>query len=158
MQSENEIKTDVLVIGGGMAGLFAAIKAREEGADVALVEKGYVGKSGSVFFAEGFYSIFNPKWGHNLKDWVAQISKTGEYMNNPEWTEVTLKDSYERYQDFLSWGIKFREGEGGKLAKFTRGVLEARYLGLGWTYLPVMRAQVLKSGVNLMARILVAEL
>ena len=158
MLSENEIKTDVLVIGGGMSGLFAAIKAREEGADVTLVEKGYVGKSGSVFFAEGFYSIFNPKWGHNLKDWVAQISKTGEYMNNPEWTEVTLKDSYERYQDFLSWGIKFREGEGGKLAKFTRGVLEARYLGLGWTYLPVMRAQVLKSGVNLMDRIMVTDL
>ena len=42
---EKEVTTDVLVIGGGMAGCFAAIKAREAGREVVLVDKGYVSKS-----------------------------------------------------------------------------------------------------------------
>ena len=38
-------KSDVLVVGGGPAGCFAAIKAKEQGVDVVLVDKGYVGKT-----------------------------------------------------------------------------------------------------------------
>jgi len=34
---ENRLETDVLVIGGGIAGCFAAIKASEQGAKVILV-------------------------------------------------------------------------------------------------------------------------
>ena len=40
------IETDVLVIGGGLAGCFAAVRARELGADVTLVDKNYIGRSG----------------------------------------------------------------------------------------------------------------
>ena len=40
------VKTDVLVVGAGQAGFFAAIKAAEQGAKVTLVDKGYAGKSG----------------------------------------------------------------------------------------------------------------
>jgi len=114
MQSENEIKTDVLVVGGGMAGLFAALKAREEGADVTLVDKNYVSRSGSTAFAEGDYSVFNPKWGHDLNAWMAQVNRAGEYLNNPEWTEITLRESHERYQDFVTWASKPRKKKMGQ--------------------------------------------
>lgn len=40
------LKTDVLVIGGGMAGAWAAIAASRAGAAVILVDKGYCGTSG----------------------------------------------------------------------------------------------------------------
>ncbi|MFD6392604.1 FAD-binding protein [Nocardia sp. NPDC060259] len=40
--------TDVLVIGGGPAASWAAIHARESGADVILVDKGYCGTSGAT--------------------------------------------------------------------------------------------------------------
>ena len=40
------ITTDVLVIGGGMAGAWAAIGARRAGASVVLAEKGWCGTSG----------------------------------------------------------------------------------------------------------------
>ncbi|MBU2499400.1 MAG: FAD-dependent oxidoreductase, partial [Proteobacteria bacterium] len=46
-----EILSDILVVGGGAAGCFAAIKARENGVEkVVLVDKGYVGKSGCSKF------------------------------------------------------------------------------------------------------------
>jgi succinate dehydrogenase/fumarate reductase flavoprotein subunit len=44
MAIDKVIETDVLVIGGGQAGLFAAIKAKEQGVDITLVDKGYAGK------------------------------------------------------------------------------------------------------------------
>ena len=48
MSKETVIETDVLVLGGGVAGCAAAIKSREQGLDVTLVDKAYVGKSGTT--------------------------------------------------------------------------------------------------------------
>jgi len=45
------LDTDVLVIGGGAAGSNAALKAAEQGARVAMVVKGLLGKSGCSIFA-----------------------------------------------------------------------------------------------------------
>jgi succinate dehydrogenase/fumarate reductase flavoprotein subunit len=42
----DRIEADVLVVGGGMAAAWAAIGAAREGAEVVLVDKGYVGTSG----------------------------------------------------------------------------------------------------------------
>lgn len=50
-------ETDVLVIGGGIAGLFAAKKAMDEGANVIIVDKGPFGHSGT--------SGIN--WGHDMQ-------------------------------------------------------------------------------------------
>ena len=44
---EQEIETDVLVVGGGIAGCWAAISAARSGLKVALVEKGDVIRSGA---------------------------------------------------------------------------------------------------------------
>jgi succinate dehydrogenase/fumarate reductase flavoprotein subunit len=41
-----DLETDVLIIGGGMAAAWAAIGAAREGAEVVLVDKGFVGSSG----------------------------------------------------------------------------------------------------------------
>ena len=47
------LKTDVLVIGGGIAGAFAAYKARQGGAHVLLVDRSYFGRSGCSALASG---------------------------------------------------------------------------------------------------------
>ena len=44
---------DVLVIGGGIAGIFEAIKAKEQDVDVTLVSKGAIGRSGQSPWAHG---------------------------------------------------------------------------------------------------------
>ena len=46
-EEEQEIKTDILVIGGGIAGCWAAISAARQGLKVALVEKGDTVRSGA---------------------------------------------------------------------------------------------------------------
>ena len=46
-EQEQEIETDILVIGGGIAGCWAAISAARQGLKVALVEKGDTVRSGA---------------------------------------------------------------------------------------------------------------
>jgi succinate dehydrogenase/fumarate reductase flavoprotein subunit len=145
-----------------MAGLFAAIKAREQGVDVILVDKNYVSRSGSTAFAEGDYSVFNPAWGHDLKAWMTQATTVGEYLNNPEWTEITLRESLDRYKDFLAWGITPKEATDGSVLRFRRpvgfGPLECCFLGRGWTFLPAMRRQAVKVRVTIIDHIMITDL
>lgn len=83
------ITTDVLVIGGGMAGAWAAIGARRAGASVVLVEKGWLGTSGVTATAGPGHWWVAPadrpaaisrrlaqSGGLNEADWMARILDT----------------------------------------------------------------------------------
>ena len=119
MSLENLIETDVLVIGGGIAGCFAAIKAREQGLNVTIVDKAYAGKSGASVAAGMGYMVFNPEWGLDLDACMNAINIKGEYINNREWTEIIFKDSWTTYQDLISWGVEFPV-EGAESIKFVK--------------------------------------
>jgi succinate dehydrogenase/fumarate reductase flavoprotein subunit len=94
-----------------MAGWFAAAKAREQGLDILLVDKGYVSKSGETPYA-GDTAVFDPEWGHDLARWMEQVSVVGEYMNNRHWNELVFRDSRERFADLRSYGVQFLEKDG----------------------------------------------
>jgi succinate dehydrogenase/fumarate reductase flavoprotein subunit len=166
---ERSATTDVLVIGGGMAGCFAAIKAREQGCDVVLVDKGFVSKSGETPYA-GDTVVFNEAWGHDLDAWLTQVSVVGEYLNDRRWNEIVFRESYERFQDLRSWGVRFLEedGEPVRLAHpLTQITLpdEDRFPPLvsqvvHWLpgFPTAMRKQVVRSGVQIVDRFVVTEL
>jgi succinate dehydrogenase/fumarate reductase flavoprotein subunit len=165
VSSERFFETDVLIIGGGIAGCFAAIKAKEKGVNVTLVDKGYVGKSGSSAYPDT-YCVFNPEWGHDLDAWMNYMNVGGEYLNNREWTEIIFKDSYAMYQDLKSWGVQFLE-ENGEPIRWKMDPLGAcETLQLGGKYeaggrrntLQVLRKQALARGVKIMDRIMVTDL
>jgi glycine/D-amino acid oxidase-like deaminating enzyme len=46
--SANDLEADVLVIGGGPAGIWAAVSAARSGASVILADKGFCGTSGAT--------------------------------------------------------------------------------------------------------------
>jgi len=100
---QNRFETDVLVIGGGFAGVFAAVKAREKGVNVLMVDKGTVGLSGASPWAGG-YCVFDEAEGHNRSEWIKNVSATGEYVNNRTWLEIFMEHSMARYQDLVAWG------------------------------------------------------
>jgi len=164
MSTENVIETDVLVIGGGLAGCFAAIKAKEQGVNVILVDKGYVGRSGATPFAAHFV-VYNPEWGHDLDSWMKQVGLIGEYVNDPEWTKITFQDSYARFQDMLSWGAQFRKHDDGSYVFWPPRTPEmlAKLPMQAINMVPrknsqIFRSQTLKSGVKIMDKIMITDL
>lgn len=98
------IQTDVLVIGGGQAGFFAAMKAQERGSRVTMVDKGYAGKSGqSQNITCMIY--FDPA-KNDLNKWMAEGPLADEYLENRDWVEVVYRESKERWDDMAKWGMK----------------------------------------------------
>jgi succinate dehydrogenase/fumarate reductase flavoprotein subunit len=161
---EKHISTDILVVGGGIAGFFAAIKAREKGLDVVLTDKAYAGKTGATDFAEGDIVYFRPQRGHSLEAWIKQISLRCEYINNWEWDEILLKESEDRYNDLVSWGVKFYE-ENGQLFISKMGVgdgdIASRYEYISMMarqYTATLRKKTLESGVKILDRVMICEL
>jgi len=162
MVNERLIETDVLVVGGGLAGVFAAVKAKEQGLDVLLVSKGCVGRSGQTPWAHAT-AVFNQEWGHKLEEWVKQSYTRGQYMVNREWVETVLKDSYARYQDLVSWGVVFLKDEKGNFLKEAHeGASEALMWssqdGSSSTWAKPLRSQPQKIGVEIFERVMIAEL
>ena len=111
------LEADVLIIGGGLAGTFAAIKAKEQGArDVVIVDKSYIGKSGCSSFAAGVFTAFVPE-KDDFDTWVKEIVSNGEYMNDQEWLELHLEEVYRRVLEMDSWGVKFLKDEKGEFLR-----------------------------------------
>jgi len=103
--------SDVLVIGGGIAGLFAAITAHGNGADVVLVEKNYAGRSGSSIMGSGQLNVYNPDWGMDFDKCFRKFVRTGEYLNDREWLKVMMLESWSVYECMRDWGVEFPSTE-----------------------------------------------
>jgi succinate dehydrogenase/fumarate reductase flavoprotein subunit len=98
-------EADVLVIGGGFAGVFAAVKAHDAGAKVMMVAKGGVGTSGLSPFAKGVFS-YDPKTAKmSIDEFVAKVSESAINTNNPVFTRQLAEHSYDRVQELKSWGF-----------------------------------------------------
>ncbi len=100
-----QVSTDVLVVGGGMAGVFAAVKAHDNGAKVILVDKGTVGKSGQTPFARGIFRFDEEQTGMSKAEYLERTAEASEGMNNPVYTELLLDHSADRIDELESWGF-----------------------------------------------------
>ena len=110
---EKRIKTDVLVVGAGQAGFFAAIKAAEQGADVTLVDKGYAGLAGQSQNLATMV-VFDPS-RQDIKEWVMSDRPGNDYINNSDWVELTYKESQARWDDLADWGFEtYKYDKNGK--------------------------------------------
>lgn len=156
MLPHTEIVTDVLVIGGGIAGFFAAIKAREQGLDVLVTDKGYAGKAGAGYASGMGYMVYHPDLGLDLDACMDAISVKGEYLNDREWTEIVFKDSWATYQDLLSWGVEFPIEEDTQLVRGFEPFGIVRIIRRKTT--PVLRQQAVKTGVRILDRTMIADL
>ncbi|WP_299788499.1 FAD-binding protein [uncultured Marivita sp.] len=96
--------TDVLVIGGGMAGLFAAVKAHDAGAATMIVSKGRLGSSGLTPFGKGFF-VFDPATEPgSIDDFVDTVSRSALGTNNPVYTRQLAEHSMDRAVELRDWG------------------------------------------------------
>ncbi|MFX1391589.1 MAG: FAD-dependent oxidoreductase [Promethearchaeota archaeon] len=93
--SEKEASSDVLVLGGGIAGCWAAIAAARKGAKVILVEKGASIRSGAG--------------GSGCDHWESAATNPCSRVSPEELTLAMIKDHY-GYNNGISHYIECREG------------------------------------------------
>ena len=78
------VKTDVLVIGGGLAGSNAAMGAAEAGASVLVTDKGMIERSGDVGGGVDHFMAFlesGPDW--DTRDaFLGYVEKVGHVTNH----------------------------------------------------------------------------
>lgn len=156
MKKEQRITTDVLVIGGGMAALFAAIKAKEEGVSVTMVDKGYAGRSGQSPYADGFLSFDPDK--HNLQDAVDHAAKMGEYISKRDFTQIALEECEDCFNDMASWGVEYYKNDDGTPRKLGPPIKADAYNLVGLKAPDTVRKQAEKIGVEIIDRTMMTDL
>jgi len=120
------LKSDVLIIGGGFGGLWAALRAAESGASVTLVDKSFAGKSGHSYFAGGAMMVLLPE--DDLDEYVYDITLGNEWLVDQEMVAEVFKGSYDRLKDLESFGLPFRKKEGAYVWTKARGTRNVRNL------------------------------
>lgn len=108
------VRSDLVVLGGGLAGCFAAIAAARAGASVVLVEKGATERSGSA--GSGFdhweSACSNPCSRVTPKEIAeAYIEEQDEYSNGIA-HYIECREGYDRLLDIEDFGGKIRDTEG----------------------------------------------
>ena len=111
---EETIVSDVLVLGGGLSGCFAAIAAARKGQSVVLVEKGAVEKSGSA--GTGFdhweSACTNPCSGVTPEEIAWAYVREQDWYSNGIAHYIECREGYDRLLDIESFGGKIRDTEG----------------------------------------------
>jgi len=151
-----DFSTDVLVVGGGLAGCWAAHKASETGARVLLVDKGWIGASGCSTFAGGDILWWTPE--DDLQEWLNNYARWGGYLFDPEWFVILCRDIHERILEMDRWGAPFeKDGEGNLLRKPGRGH-HAAVVFPGVDLMKFMRRKAVEAGAKLLDRVMITDL
>jgi succinate dehydrogenase / fumarate reductase flavoprotein subunit len=104
-----EISTDVLVLGAGGAGMCAALKARESGADVLMVDKCGIGWNGQVPIGGGILAYVYPA---NVDRWVERVTRESHFFNNQEWTHAFGSRMHQSTLDLADMGLTYLKKDG----------------------------------------------
>ncbi|MFZ0667439.1 MAG: FAD-binding protein [Acidimicrobiales bacterium] len=92
------LSTDVLVVGGGPAGTWAAIKAAETGVDVVLIDKGHCGSSGAT--ASVGTGIWYVEDQSELREAAMASRETlGGHLSDRRWMARVLDETYARMDE-----------------------------------------------------------
>jgi succinate dehydrogenase/fumarate reductase flavoprotein subunit len=107
---KNTVEVDVLVVGGGIAGLMAAINAADQGVSVLVAEKANTKRSGSGATGNDHFLCFIPEvHGDDMAPIVMETrnSLIGGYHDHTH-TVKFLEQSFARARDWDRWGIAMR--------------------------------------------------
>ncbi|MEH2423565.1 MAG: FAD-binding protein [Nostoc sp.] len=137
---ELDLQADVLVIGGGPAGTWAAWSAASSGARVILVDKGYCGTTGCAA-ASG-----NGVWYVPPDPEAREIAKTsreslGGFLSDRHWMDRVLNQTYVNVNQLAHWGYPFPTDDEGK--PYRRSLQGPEYMRL-------MRRQIQRAGVKIL--------
>ncbi|XYI01878.1 FAD-binding protein [Sorangium sp. So ce1128] len=134
------LETDVLVLGGGPAGTWAALAAAAKGARVVLADKGYCGSSGATA-PSGVGVWYVPPVPEMREAAKASREGLGGFLADRGWMDRVLDRTWSSVNDLGTWGYPFPTDDSGQ---------PVRRSLQGPEYMRLMRNRVKLAGVRIL--------
>ena len=113
------LKTDVVVVGGGAAGLRGALEAAARGLQVLVLSKGIVGKSGITPLASfGISAAINDE--DSIERHLEESCRVAQGIGDPRLLDILAQESPARLMDLVDYGLTFRMEDDGRFFHPTR--------------------------------------
>jgi succinate dehydrogenase / fumarate reductase, flavoprotein subunit len=116
----DSLSHDILIIGGGLAGLRAAIEAKRTGCDVAILSKVHPLRSHSVTAQGGINAALGnapapvkDSWENHAFDTI----KGSDYLADQDAVEMMCREGIGRVIEMEHWGTLFSRTQEGKIAQ-----------------------------------------
>lgn len=123
-----EVKSDFLIIGSGLAGLYAALYASKFG-EVTILTKSTVEESNSFWAQGGIAAAIDPEdsaWFH-----IEDTLRAGRGLCNERAVELLVNEGIERVADLIDLGMEFDMGDKGLDLGLEGGHTKRRILHAG---------------------------
>jgi succinate dehydrogenase/fumarate reductase flavoprotein subunit len=115
--NDEYVNADVLVLGGGLAGCLAAIKAAENGAEVVLFEKAEISRSGNGSTGLHRIPLIHPDYNYSHSQFAKLNVEAAAGICDEDVSYEFAKDTLDRVLDIESYGIKVRKNDGSFMFK-----------------------------------------
>jgi succinate dehydrogenase / fumarate reductase flavoprotein subunit len=107
------VETDVLIIGSGGAGMYAAIEAARAGASVFLADRSLIGRGGATVMAQMTVAVALGEetpdhWSHHLADTI----QAGRGLTDERLARLLCEDGPECIREMDSWGVGWARRDG----------------------------------------------
>src|SRR5205823_14593342 len=114
-----DIATDVLIVGAGGAGMYAAIGAARAGAGhVLLADKSLVGRGGATIMAQ--MTVAAALGEECQDDWQAHLDDTlaaGRGLCDENLAALLCRDAPARIREMAEWRVGWARRENGRIAQ-----------------------------------------
>ncbi len=116
------VETDVLVIGSGAAGMYAAIEAARAGCHVLLIDRSLIGRGGATVMAQMTVAVAlgaeaPDHWSHHLHDTLA----AGRGLCNEALAQLLCEQGPECISEMDRWGVGWARKNGKITSAFAPG-------------------------------------
>ena len=159
------VETDVLIIGSGGAGMYAAIEAARAGASVFLADRSLVGRGGATVMAQMTVAVAlgsqtPDHWRHHLADTI----QAGRGLTDQRLARLLCEDGPDCIREMDMWGVGWARRDGRITQAFAPGHDRPRcayvdFLNTGPAVSKTLRTVVNKtSGIRKAGDLLVVDL
>ena len=117
-----QIETDVLVIGSGAAGMYAAIEAARAGCKVLMIDRSLIGRGGATVMAQMTVAVAlgaeaPDHWSHHYHDTL----KAGRGLCNEALSRLLTEQGPECIRELDAWGVGWARKDGKITSAFAPG-------------------------------------
>ncbi|MGC2482625.1 MAG: FAD-dependent oxidoreductase, partial [Nitrososphaeraceae archaeon] len=108
VKKQSNYSCDVLIIGGGSAGLRAAIEAHDAGANVLIISRSKRGDPHTTLARGGINAALGTMDPED--NWMIHAADTlreGEFLADYERVEILCKNAPDAINELVKWGAKF---------------------------------------------------